>query len=71
MLLLERNATTQLLPEAIGKEFKQQAERFYLNDLQMNNYLQERLQPIAKKALQKSISKPVEIRLTPDAANGW
>jgi hypothetical protein len=71
MLLLERNATTQLLPQAIGKEFKQQAERFYLNDPQMNNYLQERLQRITSQAPQKSTVKPVEIRLTLDAANGW
>jgi hypothetical protein len=53
ILLLERNAVTQLLPTAISREFKQQAERFYLNDPQMIGYLQERLQPIVKLEAQK------------------
>ncbi len=74
MLLFEKNAGTQLLPAPIGKEYGQQAERFYLSDPQMANYLQVRLQPIAGRESEKnnhSATKPVEIRLTLDAANGW
>ena len=74
MLLFEKNAAAQLLPSKIGKEYKQQAERFYANDPQMANYLQERLKPIASQEAQKyrhPAPKPVEIRLTLDAANGW
>ena len=74
MLLYERNATTQLLPATIGKEYKQQAERFYLSDPQMINYLKEQLKPIATQEHQKKSNpetRPVEIRLTLDATNGW
>ncbi|HZW49011.1 MAG TPA: hypothetical protein VFF80_02605 [Bacillota bacterium] len=74
MLLFERNATTQLMPEVIGGEYKQQAEQFYSTYPQMENYLEQRLQPVATAAPQKKSDpsiKPVEIRLTLDATNGW
>jgi len=74
MLLFERNATTQLMPEVIGGEYKQQAEQFYSTYPQMENYLEQRLQPVATAAPHKKSDpsiKPVEIRLTLDASNGW
>lgn len=74
MLLFEKNASTQFLPATIGKEYKQQAESFYFSEPKMANYLKERLQPVASKESQKnspSATKPLEIRLTLDAANGW
>ena len=74
MLLFERNAATQFLPAVIGGEYKQQAQQFYEKDAQMSNYLEERFQAIANPASQKKSNgaiKPVEIRLTLDAANGW
>lgn len=73
MLLFEGNNITQLMPEAVGGEYKQQAEQFYSTHPQMENYLEERLQPVATAGPQKKSDpsiKPVEIRLTLDAANG-
>ena len=74
MLLFERNATIQLMREAIGSEYKQQAEQFYSSHPEMETYLEQRLQPVATAAPQKKSDpsiKPVEIRLTLDATNGW
>jgi hypothetical protein len=74
MLLFEKNATTQLMPETVGSEYKQQAEEFYSSHPQMENYLEERLQPVATAAPPKKSApsiQPVEIRLTLDATNGW
>lgn len=75
ILLFEKNATTQLLPAPVGKEFRQQAEQFYLRDPKMTNYLQEKLQMIITtqhlKKLDNPGQKPVEIRLTLDPENGW
>jgi len=74
MLLFERNVTTLLLPAVISREYKQQAQQFYEKDAQMSNYLEERFQAVASPAAQKKSNaaiKPVEIRLTLDAANGW
>lgn len=72
MLLFEKNAATQLLPAAIGKEYRGQAEQFYLRNAEMPDYLQETLQPIAAAPpVKKPDLKPVEIRLTLDPENGW
>ncbi|MGJ7033725.1 hypothetical protein [Niabella hirudinis] len=70
-LLFEKNATTQLLPVPVGKQYRQQAEQFYLRDPKMTNYLQEKLQPVIATQQLKKANKPVEIRLTLDLENGW
>ena len=69
MLLYERNATTQLFPPAIGREYKKQAEAFYTNDPKMANYLTERMQSTNQQQSQNEglSTKPIEIRLTVDA----
>ena len=74
MLLLDRNNSTQLLPQAVEGAYQPQASQYYLSNPAMNDYLEVKFQPIAKpEPKQKSIasSQPVEIKLTLDAANGW
>ncbi|AHF14704.1 hypothetical protein [Niabella soli] len=75
MLLFDKNASTQLLPAAIGREYRRQAEEFYTGDPEMTNYLEEKLQPVvATQHLKKEHNqelKPMEIRLTLDPGNGW
>ena len=73
MLLYDRNNSAQLLPAPVPGEYRQQAEAFYTNNPEMNNYLAVKLQPIVKpepKKEQTSTFQPVEIRLTLDTAKG-
>jgi hypothetical protein len=48
MLLLDRNNSTQLLPQGVESTYRPQASQFYLNDPAMNDYLQVKFQPIVK-----------------------
>jgi hypothetical protein len=74
MLLLDRNNSTQLLPQAVEGAYRPQASRYYLSNPAMNDYLEVKFQPIVKPEPKKEStapSQPVEIKLTLDAANGW
>lgn len=74
MLLLDRNNSTQLLPQAVEGAYRPQATQYYLSNPAMNDYLEVKFQPIVKPEPKKESiapSQPVEIKLTLDAANGW
>jgi hypothetical protein len=74
MLLLDRNNSTQLLPQAVEGSYRPQASQYYLNNPAMNDYLEVKFEPIVKPESKKESvapSRPVEIKLTLDAANGW
>ncbi|MGN6196700.1 MAG: hypothetical protein ACTHOB_17300 [Ginsengibacter sp.] len=74
MLLMDRNNSTQLLPQAVESAYRPQASQYYLSNPAMNDYLEVKFQAIVKPESKKESiapSQPVEIKLTLDAANGW
>lgn len=74
MLLMDRNNSTQLLPQTVESAYRPQASQYYLSNPAMNDYLEVKFQPIIKPESKKAspvLSQPVEIKLTLDAANGW
>ncbi|HEU5052395.1 MAG TPA: hypothetical protein VFT78_04745 [Hanamia sp.] len=74
MLLMDRNNSTQLLPQTVESAYRPQASQYYLSNPAMNDYLEVKFQPIIKPESKKASpvpSQPVEIKLTLDAANGW
>ena len=74
MLLLDRDNSTHLLPQAVEAAYRPQAAQYYMKDYAMNDYLDVKLEPLVKpepKQKPSQPSQPVEIKLTLDAANGW